>query len=332
MKKVLIAAWCLLMVVMFGVQTLAADKQIVLRYAHMNAPTSVAGKQAILFAELVAKKTNGAVKVDVFPSSQLGTLQEMAEQVSTGTVAFHHNTMAGIGSLYPDFGALDTPYLYRDVDHLMKVANAASPVMQKLSAELVKAKGVRVLYTFYFGTRELTASKEVKSPKDLEGVKIRAIPFPIYMAAVEGMGAVATPVDWADVPTALATGTVAGQENPVDTILSAKLYEIQKYLMLTDHIMGAECVVANEKVFAGLPADIQAQILEAAAETSAQATQMTRDLEAQQLAELKAKGMTVIGAAEGLDVEAFKAKVQAVVDAKFGEKYGALYKEIKAIQ
>ena len=332
MKKMFMVAWCLACVVLVSLQAVAADKPIVLRYAHMNAPTSVAGKQATMFAELVAQKTNGAVKIDVFPSSQLGTLQEMAEQVSTGTVAFHHNTMAGIGSLYQDFGALDTPYLYRDVEHLMTVANPASPIMQKLSAELVKAKGVRVLYTFYFGTRELTANKEVKTPKDLEGVKIRAIPFPIYMTAVEGMGAVATPVDWSEVPTALATGTVAGQENPFDVIWSAKLYEIQKYLMLTNHIMGAECVVANEEVFSGLPEAIQKQILEAAAEVSVQATKMTQDLEAQQLADLKAKGMTVIGAEEGLDVEAFKASVQAAIEKKFGEQYGELYKQIKEMK
>ena len=183
----------------------AGAQTVTLRYAHMNAPSSIAGQQAALLAKAIEEKTKGAVKVNVFPSSQLGTLQEQAEAVSSGTVQLHHNTMAGIGSLYEPFGALDTPFMYKDVQHLMRVADPNSPVMKKLGEGLLKARGVRVFYTFYFGTRQLTADRQVLAPKDLQGVKIRAIPFPIYMAAVEGMGAVATPVDWAEVPSALAT-------------------------------------------------------------------------------------------------------------------------------
>ena len=183
-------------------------------YAHMNAPGSVAGKQAEYFADVVKEKTGGSVIIKVFPSSQLGTLQEMAEMVSNGTVAFHHNTMAGIGSLYADYAVLDTPFLYKDVDHLMRVTDVDSPIMQKLNEGLIAKRDVRNIYNFYFGTRQLTANKAVKSPADLKGLKIRAIPFPIYMAAVDGMGAIATPIDFAELPTALATGTADGQENP----------------------------------------------------------------------------------------------------------------------
>jgi len=310
----------------------AADKPITLRYAHMNAPTSVAGQNATMFADLVKEKTNGQVIVEVYPSSQLGTLQEMAEQVSSGVVAFHHNTMAGIGSLYEDFAALDTPFLYRDVDHLMKVTDPTSPIMQKLNEELIKKRKVRVLYSFYFGSRELTCDRAVYKPEDLNGVKIRSIPFPIYITAVEGLGAVSTPVDWAEVPTALATGAVNGQENPFNVIYSNKLYEIQSHMMLTNHIMGAEAVVVNENVLKKLPEEIQAQIMEAAKEMSAKATQMTLDLEAQDLQNLKDAGMTVIGPEEGLDIEAFRENTQKLVNERFGEKYGELYEMIKAIQ
>ena len=116
MKKFL-GMFCLIVLVgslLFTGSIQAADKPVTLRYAHMNAPTSVAGQNATMFAELVKEKTNGQVIVEVYPSSQLGNLQEMAEQVSSGVVAFHHNTMAGIGSLYEDFAVFDTPFLYRD--------------------------------------------------------------------------------------------------------------------------------------------------------------------------------------------------------------------------
>ena len=135
----------------------------------MNPPNSAAGMQAQWLAEEIAKHTSGGIKVTVYPSSQLGKLQELAEAVSTGTIALSHNTAGGIGSLHEPFAALDTPYLYRDVDHLMKVMDVDSPVMKKLNDGLIKDAGVRVLYAYYFGTRQLTTNKAVKQPSDLAG-------------------------------------------------------------------------------------------------------------------------------------------------------------------
>ncbi len=309
-----------------------ASAQTKFRYGHMNPPSSVAGLQADLLAKTVAEKTKGAVQVQVYPASQLGGLQEQAEGVSSGTMHLHHNTMAGIGSLYEQFAVLDTPYLYKDVAHLMRVCDPKSPVMQKLNEGLIKARGVRVYYTFYFGTRQLTASREIKSPKDLSGLKIRAIPFPIYMATVKGLGAVPTPIDFAEVPTALATKTVAGQENPVDTIWAAKLYESQSHLMQTGHIMGAEIVVVNEKAWQALKPEVRKQMEEAAAEVAKKATQMTIDKEAEQTKLLQEKGMKVVGPKEGLDLAAFKASVNEEIAKQFEAKYGDMYKQIRAIQ
>ena len=308
------------------------EKTFTLRYAHMNAPASITGVQADMLAKAVAEKTKGAVKIEVYPASQLGGLQEQAEAVSMGTVALHHNTMAGIGSLLEEFGALDTPFLYRDVDHLMKVAALDSPIMSRLSKKLIEKRGVRVLYNFYFGARELTCNKAIYSPKDLTGMKIRSIPFPIYVAAVEGMGAVAVPLNFAELPTAIATGVVNGQENPANTILASKLYEIQSHMMMTDHIIGAECVVINEKVWNSFPDSIKAAVTEAAAEVSKAATKMTLDQEASDVKALKEKGMKVITAAEGLKLDEFRAQVSAEVDKRFGTKFGDLYKEIKALR
>jgi TRAP-type transport system periplasmic protein len=309
-----------------------AQKQLEFRYGHMNPPTSAAGIQANWLAEAIAKNTNGQIKVVVYPSSQLGKLQELAEAVSTGTIALSHNTAAGIGSLYEPFAALDTPYLYRDVDHLMKVVDVDSPVMKSLNEGLIKAAGVRVLYAYYFGTRQLTTNKPVRKPADLSGQKIRAIPFPIYMTAVESMGAVPVPVDWAEVPTALATGKVQGQENPVNVVLSSKLYESQSHLMLTGHIMNAQVIVINEKAWQALTPAQRDQLSAAAAEVRKRATDMVRMSEADETAKLKELKMTVIGPAEGLDLVAFRTAARKAVDQKFGAKFGDLYKSIEAVR
>jgi TRAP-type C4-dicarboxylate transport system substrate-binding protein len=222
-----------------------------LRYGHMNPPTSAAGMQATWLAEAIAKHTNGQIKITVYPSSQLGKLQELAEAVSTGTIALSHNTAAGIGSLYEPFAALDTPYLYRDVDHLMKVVDTGSPVMKKLNDGLVKAAGVRVLYAYYFGTRQLTDQQGGDQPADLAGRRsARSLPDLHDRRAGPGRRAGAgrlvarCPPRW---PPAWSTG----QENPVNVVLSSKLYEAQSHLMLTGHIMNAQLIVINEKTWAG---------------------------------------------------------------------------------
>ena len=308
---------------------LAAD--MTLRYGHMNTPTSVNGQQAVWFADEVAKKTGGKVAIQVFPSSQLGSIKELAEGVSAGTIALSHNTAGGLSTLYDPIAALDTPYLYRDVDHLMKVVAPDSPVMKTLNDGLIKAAGVRVLYAFYFGARQLTCNKAVYQPSDLSGVKIRAIPSPIYLAAVEGLGAVPVPVDWAEVPTSLATGVVAGQENPVSVILDNKLYDVQSHLMLTSHIRAAELVLVNEDRWQSFSPDIKSAFLAAADTVRQRATKAVLDKEASDLQGLKDAGMTVIGPDNGLKLDAFKKSVDAVVQKKFGEKYGELYKQIAAV-
>ena len=229
-------------------------------------------------------------------------------------------------------GALDTPYLYRDVDHLMKVMDVESPVMKKLNEGLIKAAGVRVLYAYYFGTRQLTANKAVLQPGDLSGQKIRAIPFPIYMATVQGLGAVPVPVDWSEVPMALASGQVAGQENPVNVVLSSKLYEQQSHLMQTGHIMNAQLIVINEKAWQGLTPAQRTEVAKVAADVRDRATKMVQGQEAEETEKLKSLKMTVIGTQNGLKLDAFKTSVNKVVQDKFGAKFGDLYKEIAAIK
>lgn len=302
-----------------------------LRYGHNNEVASVAGAQADWFAEALGQTSGGDVTVQVFPNSQLGKLQELAEAVSLGTIAFSHNTAGALGSLYQPFAALDTPYLYRDVDHLMKVTDVESPVMQELNEGLIAAANVRVIYAHYFGRRNLTCNKAVMSPDDLAGVKIRAVPFPIYTTAVEGMGAVAVPVDWSEVPTALATGVVQGQENPVNVVLNVKLYEVQSHLMLTGHMSNAEVVVMNEDVWQDMSDSQKDAVREAARMTREKATRAILDNEETETQKLRDLGMTVIGEAEGLQLDAFRASVSKLVDERFGSEYGELYAKIDAV-
>ena len=310
-----------------------AAKPLVLRYAHMNPASSPNGLQATYFADKIAEKTGGAIKIEVYPASQLGSISEMAEAVSMGSIAMHHNTYGGLQPLLNDLGLFDTPYLYRNVDHLLKATDPeTSPALKELNQKLIDTRGVRILYSFYFGTRELTANFPVYSPKDLAGKKIRAIPSPIYLAAVEGMGAVAIPIDWAEVPVALSTGVADGQENPVSTLVTSNIFEVQKYAMMTDHIMGSEPVVINEKVWQALSAEHKKIFTEVARETRDWASNYVLQNEAKDVQTLKDKGMTIITAADGLKVDEFRASVSKVVNDRFGANWGKYYEMINAIK
>lgn len=310
-----------------------AAKPLVLRYAHMNPASSPNGLQADYFAKKIAEKTGGAIKIEVFPASQLGSISEMAEAVSMGSIAMHHNTYGGLQPLLNDLGLFDTPYLYRDVDHLLKATDPeTSPALKELNQKLIDTRGVRILYSFYFGTRELTANIPVYSPKDLAGRKIRAIPSPIYLAAVEGMGAVAIPIDWAEVPVALSTGVADGQENPVSTLVTSNIFEVQKYAMMTDHIMGSEPVVINEKVWKALSDEHKKIFADVARETRDWISKYVRDSEAKDVQTLKDKGMTIITAKDGLKVDEFRTSVNKVVNQRFGAAWGKYYDMIAAIK
>lgn len=302
-----------------------------LRYGHMHTPASIAGAQAEWFAAAVKEKTGGELDIQIFPNSQLGKLQELAEAVSTGSIAFSHNTAGAVGSLYAPFAAFDTPYLYRDIPHLMNVMDAASPVMEELNTGLVDASGTRALYAFYFGTRNLTLDRAAMTPADLAGVKIRSIPFPIYMATVEGLGGVPVPVDWSEVPTALATGVVNGQENPMNVLVSAKLYEVQSHLMLTGHITAAQVVMMNDDMWNGLSDAHKEAVAAAASETRTRASDEMLAAEATDLEALRGHGMTVLDEASGLDLAAFKDSVKARVSAEFDAEWGDLYAKIAAV-
>lgn len=323
--------WALALVLGWSFGFNMTAEVVVLHYSHINSGQSVAGIQAVYFARKVAEYSNGAVQIELHPDSLLGGATEQVNLVSRGTIAIHHNIAAAFGAVAENVPVLDTPYLYRNRDHLLKVVAPGSPIMERLEQELER-KGLHLLYTFYVGTRDLICDRPVVHPEDLKGVRIRVPPFPLYQTTVEGLGGIPVPIDWAETPGALAAQAVAGMEASINTILTSRFYEFKKYLMLTNHIQGADFVVINRKIWERLSRTNRAFLERAAAEASEYGTRLMVEQERKDLDILAARGMRIITEKEGLDLGAFKQRVTALLRERFAEKWSEYYQIIEGIK
>jgi tripartite ATP-independent transporter DctP family solute receptor len=316
----------------FGLLAVPAHAQIKLRYAHVgvaNAPQTLYADEV---AKLVKERTNGRVEIQVFANSQLGGVGEMVDGVKSGAIAMGHHDFASLGKILPNTAVFNTPFAYRDAEHAMRATDArTSPALQEINKQLVSAGGMRIVGHLFQGTRHLTSKEKVLSPKDMAGKKYRGVPVKLWSTMLTGMGAVATPVEVSELATALATGLVVGQENPLPNIFNLKLYEVQKFVMLTGHMQSVLSVFVNEKVWQTIPAADRKIMEDTMMEVGAKTLTWDKETAAKYRADLEAKGMTFVEAKDGLDVEAFRKAVLGQVDKDFPEWKG-LISQIQAVK
>ena len=165
----------------------------------------------------------------------------------------------------------------------------------------------------------------------MAGKKYRGVPVKLWSTMLTGMGAVATPVEVSELATALATGLVVGQENPLPNIFNLKLYEVQKFVMLTRHMQSVLSVFVNEKVWQTIPAADRKIMEDTMMEVGRKTLDWDRETAAKYRKDLEAKGMTFVEAKDGLDVEAFRKAVLGQVDKDFPEWKG-LIAQIQAVK
>ncbi len=289
-----------------------ADAQTRLRYAHVgvaNAPQTLYADEV---AKLVKERTNGRIEIQVFANSQLGGVAEMVDGVKSGAIAMGHHDFASLGRILPATAVFNTPYVYRDAEHSLRATDARlSPALQAINKELVDKGSMRIVGSFFQGTRHLTSKEKVLTPADVRGKKYRGVPVKLWSSMLTGMGAIATPVEVSELATALATGLVVGQENPLPNILNLKLHEVQKFVMMTGHMQSVLSVFVNERVWQGIPAGDRKIIEDTMAEVGARTLAWDKENNDRVRKELEAKGMTFVEEKDGLDVAAFR---KAVLD------------------
>jgi len=265
----------------------------------------------------VKAKTAGRIDIQPFPNGQIGSSRDMIEAVSNGTQQLITEGAANFGAWAPSISVTEAPFIWRDPAHLIKAMNG--PLLEKYNEQLVKARGMRILGAVYYGTRHLTtSSKAVKSLDDVKGLKVRVPENDVFKAMAESWGAKPTPMNFNELYLALKTGTVDAQENPLPTIKSGKFNEVQKYLILTGHVMTPRLIVVNDAFWQKVPAADRKIVEEVLKTHMVWSDEQIQKQEAGLLDEFRAAGMTVIQP----DVDAFRKATMAVVPPKFEAKWG----------
>ena len=276
----------------------------------------------------VKEKTQGRVEIQGFPGGQLGGSREMIEAVANNIQTVVTEGAANFGQWVPSISIFEAPYIRRDADHMTKALNGQ--IGEEINRQLIEKRGMRILGTTYYGTRHLTTSrKEVKTPADMVGFKLRVPENDVFRAMAESWGARPTPMNFGELYLALSQNAVDGQENPLPTIKSGKFEEVQKFLVLSGHIITPRLVVVNEAFWQGLaPADrtiIQTAVRNGIAWQNAELIKQEGTL----VDTFKAAGMTVITP----DPKTFRDPVVAKVPKMFDAKWGpGTYDKIQAIR
>ncbi len=283
--------------------TATAHAQTVLRFGHVGEVGShfdVAGNE---FAKRVKEKSGGKIEVQVFPSSQLGNDKDMLQKMKLGQIDFFLPSSI-MSSVTPEFGVFDMPYIIKDRAHAERVMAKMGDSVFRPAAE---AKGVKILGFWENGFRQITNNvRQIVKPDDLKGVKLRTPRGEWRVKMFQSYGANPSPMAFSEVFTALKTGVMDGQENPLINVWSAKFYEVQKYLSMTGHVYIPAYIVTSPNTFKSWPADVQKVIAETAAEMESFAREAGKKFDDDLLGKLKEKGMAVNEADKEAFVEASK--------------------------
>jgi tripartite ATP-independent transporter DctP family solute receptor len=277
---------------MIALQTQAADIELTLGHVDPQEwTTSKKGAASKVFKDLVEAESGGRIAVNVYPAGQLGGETDLLQSAQEGTLS-----MAMVSGAYSKLCAeasvLEIPYLFPSAPIAWEVLDGEFG--KALGEHCLQKTGLRTLAYAETGFRNFTNSKRpINEPKDLEGLKIRVMTTPLYVEMVKALGGEPTPIAWPEVPSALATGVVDGQENPVSVIYGNKFYEMQKYISLDGHVYGTDFILMNDELLQSQSPQDQAIIKRAAKVAGLVGRAIQQINSAEGLAKLAENGMEI---------------------------------------
>lgn len=261
------------------------------------------------FAEDIGEKSNGALSVEVFYGSVLGSDTEFTDSVIQGNITMAIPGSSSLNAYVPQLSVIDTPFLFSSVEQARATldSDAGQALLDAMSA--VGLKGL--CFWENGGFRELTANKEIRSPEDLSGMKIRVMQSDLHMALWSALGANPAALAYSELYTALQQGAFDCEENPLSNIYSAKFYEVQKYIINTNHMYAAYIVFMNEQFWNELPDEYKTIIMDSLYECREYERQICSDNDADLHSKLEDNGVTFIDLSDA-ELQAFRDRLDGV--------------------
>jgi C4-dicarboxylate-binding protein DctP len=310
-----------------------AANQIVIKFSHVVAPDTPKGKGAEKFKELAEAMTKGAVKIEIYPNSQLYKDKEELEALQLGAVQMLAPSLSKFGPMgVKEFEAFDLPFIFPSKDVLRKVTDG--PVGAGLFKKL-ETKGMIGLAFWDNGFKIMSANKPLKVPADFKGQKMRIQSSKVLDAQMRAFGAMPQVMAFSEVYQALQTGVVDGTENPPSNMFTQKMYEVQKHATVSNHGYLGYAVIVNKMFWEGLPADIRTALEAAMKQASVFANEIAQKENDDSLASIKASGKTEVYVLTKEEREVWRKQMMSVhkdAETRVGkETIQAIYKEAEAL-
>lgn len=283
-------------------------KKIVLKVAHNGPEVHPFQKGYEIFKEVLEAETDGAVEVQIFPNSQLGSEEEGTQMVKLGLIAANAaSTAGGLSTSVPEAELFNLPFIFRDVDHCYSVIDG--PIGQDLARTVEEKLNCLVLGYWFSGIRNVWNSKRpVLRPEDLRGVKLRVMSSPMLIESFNALGAQATPLAFGELYSALQTGVVDGGETDHLDLLYEKFHEVTKYVSYTNHMFLVIALIFSKKIYNKLPPYVQDAVLKAGKASVSAEREAMDALTESALTELKELGLEFYE----VDKAPFRAKLERV--------------------
>lgn len=326
LKQLAVAAAVTLATLGAGLAQAQDIKNRIIRFGYGLNEVSNQGRAAKVFADEVEKASGGKMKLRAIGAAALGSDVQMQQALIGGAQEMMVGSTATLVGITKEMAIWDTPFLFNNTKEADAVLDG--PVGQKVMDKL-QEKGLVGLVYWENGFRNLTNNKRaVTKLEDMDGIKLRVMQNNVFIDSFKTLGANAVPLPFSELFTALETKTVDGQENPYNTILSSKFYEVQKYLTVTNHVYSPWIVLVSKKYWDGLSKDEQKVLLDAAKKSRDFERKDTRAEADKALADLKGKGMQIneLSPAEANRMRDKLGAINASISANVGE---ALWKEVQ---
>jgi tripartite ATP-independent transporter DctP family solute receptor len=291
------------MVLLLAIPAFGQPKYV-LKFNHVLGQKEPYHQGFLNWAKAVEEKTKGGLKIEVFPSAQLGVEEDILEQIRAGANIGQNTDSARMGMYVPGIACLNGPYFAENLVEVAKLTKA--PTIVRFHDELANKHGMKVLsFSWVQGYRHFFTNKQIRSPEDLKGMRIRTPPAPIWQESVRALGATPVALAFGDMYPALQQKAMDGVELVYNNIPAGRFYEVLKYVTESHHIMLVNYEVISSKWFNALPPDYQKILVEECEKAGIETSKLIMDkLEKEVKAELTTKrGMVVV---DNVDIAAFK--------------------------